>query len=119
MAMSNRLADRDEDFNTRYGSYRGWQRAVEVITPIPRSFARLNLSGLVTADGATTTAQAVAVLARRFFSVPPTADDLAAWTDFLNRELGTPELAGASSYMEDGLRALLHLMLSHPDYQLG
>ncbi len=119
MAMSNRLADRDEDFNTRYGSYRGWQRAVEVITPIPRSFARLNLAGLVTADGAGTTAQAVEVLARRFFSVPPTAEDRAAWTAFLSRELGTADLARASSYMEDGLRALLHLMLSHPDYQLG
>lgn len=119
MAMSNRLADRDEDFNTRYGSYRGWQRAVEVITPIPRSFAALNLAGLVTADGATTSAQAVDVLARRFFSVPPTAADRAAWSAFLTRELGTDQLPRARTYMEDGLRALLHLMLSHPDYQLG
>lgn len=119
MAMSNRLADRDEDFNTRYGSYRGWQRAAEVITPIPRSFARLNLAGLVQADGATTAAQAVDRLAARFFRVAPSEADRAAWTAFLTRELGTDDLVRARSYMEDGLRALLHLMLSSPDYQLG
>ena len=27
MSMSNMMADRDEDFNTRYASYRGWQMA--------------------------------------------------------------------------------------------
>ena len=37
MAMSNRMADRDEDFNTRYASYRGWQMAVEKVKPIPRT----------------------------------------------------------------------------------
>ena len=29
MAESNQLADRDEDFNTRYGSFRGWQMAIQ------------------------------------------------------------------------------------------
>lgn len=118
MAEANRKLDRDEDFNTRYGSYRGWQRAVEVITPIPRTLARLDLAGTVRASGAQTSAEVVDLLVQRFFSVPPEASDRAAWTAYLTEQWGTDRVARASSYMEDGLRGLLHLMLSSPDYQL-
>lgn len=118
MAESNRKADHDEDFNTRYGSYRGWQRAVEVIKPIPRTMANPDLSGLVEAAHAMTSDQAVDVLAARFFSVPIDPADRAAWSALLTRELGTSDLVRARSYREDGLRALLHVMLSSPDYQL-
>jgi len=38
-------ADRDEDFNTRYGSFRGWQMAIERVKPIPRDTAQIDLSG--------------------------------------------------------------------------
>ncbi len=119
MSQSNRMADRDEDFNTRYGSYRGWQRAVEAIRPIPRTMAAPDLSALVTAGGARTTGDAVDLLVSRFFGVPPPPADRAAWRDFLTRELGTDQIERARTYMEDGLRLLLHLMLSSPDYQLG
>jgi len=119
MALSNRLAGQDEAFNTRYGSYRGWQRAVEVITPIPRTFARLDLAGLVLASGAASSAQAVDHLVLRFFSVAPPPAQRAAWADALTRELGTADLQQARGHLEDGLRQLLHLMLSSPDYQLG
>ncbi|WP_428423279.1 DUF1800 domain-containing protein [Methylibium sp.] len=119
MAMSNRMSDRDEEFNTRYGSYRGWQKAVEVVKPIPRTMARVDLSGIVVASGGQTTADAVDVLARRFLSTPVSASQRSAWTDFLTRELGTDRIARAATYMEDGLRMLLHLMLASPDYQLG
>ncbi|MCZ6852364.1 MAG: DUF1800 domain-containing protein, partial [Gammaproteobacteria bacterium] len=44
MAASNLLADRDEAFNTRYGSYRGWQMAIERVKPISRHTARLDLT---------------------------------------------------------------------------
>ena len=119
MAMSNRMADRDEDFNTRYGSYRGWQKAVEVVKPIPRTLARVDLTGMIMASGSKTTTEAVDYLARRFYSVPLAADDRAAWAAFLTQELGTDRIDRAKTYMEDGLRMLLHLMLSSPDYQLG
>lgn len=119
MAMSNRMSDRDEEFNTRYGSYRGWQKAVEVVKPIPRTMARVDLSGLVVASGSRTTADAVDALARRFLSAPIGAAQRAAWVEFLTRELGTDRIERASTYMEDGLRMLLHLMLASPDYQLG
>ena len=44
--------DREETFNTRYGSYRGWQKAVEPIRPIPRTLARVDLRAIVLAGGA-------------------------------------------------------------------
>lgn len=119
MAETTRQLDREEDFNTRYGSYRGWQKAVEVIQPIPRSFARIDLGAMVQASGATTTADVVDLFADRFFSVPPEAGDRTAWIAFLTAQLGTDRIDRARSYMEDGLRMLLHLMLSSPDYQLN
>lgn len=119
MAPAERNVDREEDFNTRYGSYRGWQKAVEVIKPIPRTLARIDLSAMVLAGNARTTADAVELLARRFFSVPPDQAELTAWSAFLTQELGTERIERAQTYMEDGLRLVLHLMLSSPDYQLG
>jgi hypothetical protein len=38
---------------------------------------------------------------------------------FLNDELGTSSIAEAHTYMEDGLRLLLHVMMSQPEYQLS
>lgn len=119
MAMSNRSVDRDEDFNTRYGSYRGWQKAVQVVKPIPRAMANPDLSGMVLRCGSATAADAVDCLVQRFFSVPIDAAQRAEWATFLARELGTDNIPRARSYMEEGLRLLLHLMLSSPDYQLG
>ncbi len=118
MSESTRGLDREEDFNTRYGSYRGWQKAVEVITPIPRTMARIDLSAIVLASGVQTTAEVVELFAQRFYSVTMASADQAAWTAFLTQQLGTDRIARASTYMEDGLRMLLHLMLSSPDYQL-
>ena len=119
MSESTRKLDREEDYNTRYGSYRGWQKAAEVIRPIPRTMARIDLSAMVLASGAQSTAEVVDLYAQRFFSVPMASADRAAWTAFLSEQLGTDRIERARTYMEDGLRMLLHLMLSSPDYQLG
>ena len=118
MSETARKLDREEAFNTRYGSYRGWQRAVELIKPIPRTFARVDLSAIVLAGGARSTGDAVDLFAQRFFSVPVGSQDRAAWTAFLTEQLGTDRIERAHTYMEDGLRMTLHLMLSSPDYQL-
>lgn len=119
MAMSSMLADRDEDFNTRYGSYRGWQMAVERVKPIPRTFARLDLSGMIEAQQLADTTQVVDYLLARFLRVPIDTQRRAQLIDFLDRELGTHEIARAQSYMEEPLRMLVHLILSMPEYQLG
>ena len=118
MSEAARKLDREEAFNTRYGSYRGWRKAVELIKPIPRTFARVDLGAIVLAGNARSTGDAVDLFAQRFFSVPVASQDRAAWTAFLTEQLGTDRIERARTYMEDGLRMTLHLMLSSPDYQL-
>jgi uncharacterized protein (DUF1800 family) len=119
MAMSNVMADRDEDFNTRYASYRGWQMAVEKVKPIPRTAARLDLTAMVTGQGCQTTDQVVDYFAFRFLRVPMEPATRRRFIEFLTAELGTDQVSEAATYMEDPLRMLLHLMMSTPEYQLG
>jgi hypothetical protein len=119
MAESNMLADRDEDFNTRYGSFRGWQMAIQRVKPIPRTTAQLDLSTIVRAQGLETTAEVVDYFIARFMRVPPGAEARGLLVQFLTQELGTDSIARAETYMEDGLRMTLHLIMSQPEYQLG
>ena len=117
-AESNRAADRDEDFNTRYASYRGWQLAIQRVKPISRPTAQIDLSALVRTEGAHNTSQVVDLFIARFMRVPPGADARARLVAFLTGELGTTDVQAASSYMDDSLRMLLHLVMSQPEYQL-
>jgi len=119
LAESNMLADRDEDFNTRYGSFRGWQMALERVKPIPRPTAQVNLSQQVTNAGLKNTTEVVDYFIRRFMRVPPAEEKRQALITFLNKELSTPDVAVARTYMEDSLRLALHLLLSEPEYQLS
>jgi uncharacterized protein (DUF1800 family) len=119
MAASNLMADRDEAFNTRYGSYRGWQMAIERVQPIPRHTARLDLTAMVLGGGAQTTQDAVTLLVQRFFSVAPDPAIQGELAAFLRNSLGTDDLQAAASYLEEPLRTLLHLLMSQPEYQLG
>ena len=119
MAASNLLADRDEAFNTRYGSYRGWQMAIERVKPIPRHTARLDLTGMVLREGLETPREVVGYLVGRFFSVAPAPATQRALADYLEAELGTGDIRAAASYLEEPLRLLLHALLSRPEYQLG
>lgn len=119
MSASNAMVDVDEAFNTRYGSYRGWQMAIERVKPIPRTTARLDLRSLVLDGGATTPAEAVELLSQRFFLVAPDLQATADIAAFLEAELGTADLRAAASYLEEPLRRALHVLLSQPEYQLG
>ena len=69
MAQSNALADRDQDFNTRIGSMRGWQMALERVKPILRAPARVRLSAEVLAAGLQTPRDVVAYFSGKYFSV--------------------------------------------------
>jgi hypothetical protein len=111
-------ADRDEDFNTRYGSFRGWQMAIERVKPIPRHAATVNLTRMVVDAGAKNTTEVVDYLFLRFMRVPPSAEDRQAMTSLLNKELGTTDVGAAKTYMEDSLRLLLHLIMSEAEFQL-
>ena len=119
MAASNLLADRDEAFNTRYGSYRGWQMAIERVKPIPRNTARLDLAAMARGAGLATSRDVVDYLAGRFLSVPLDDGTTEALAQLLSTELGTDDIETATTWLEDPLRVLLHALLSLPEYQLG
>jgi hypothetical protein len=119
MAESNMLADRDEDFNTRYGSFRGWQMAIGKVKPIPRHTAQLDLTRMVLKERLENTTQVVDYFIRRFMRVAPADEKKQILVSFLNRELGTTKISAAQSYMEEPLRLLVHLIMSEPEYQLG
>lgn len=118
-AMTTMSGDRDEAFNTRFASYRGWQMAVERVKPIPRTVARLDLARMVADAGCTSPEAVVAYFEGRFLSVPLDASVRSQLAAFLERELGTRDVRGAESFAEDPLRMLLHLIMSRPEYQLG
>lgn len=118
-AESNMLADRDEDFNTRYGSFRGWQMAIQRVKPLSRHTAQLDLSGMVTDAGLTTSDEVIDYFTARFLRVPPAPETRAMLVRFLEEQLGTDDIARAETYMEDALRMTLHLIMSQPEYQLG
>lgn len=119
MAESNMLADRDEEFNTRYGSFRGWQMAIERVKPISRHTAKINLSEMLIEQGVENTDEAVDYLLARFMRVQPDSSTRSMLVEFLNEDLGTTSISAAQSYMEDSLRLVLHLIMSQPEYQLG
>ncbi len=119
MAMSNMMADRDEDFNTRYGSYKGWQMAIQRVKPIPRHTAPMALRQMVLEAELTTTEQVVDAFLQRFLRVPVDAAYRARLIAFLEGELGTQQIEAAMTYLEEPLRLLLHLIMSTPEYQLG
>ena len=119
VAEANMAADRDEDFNTRYASFRGWDMAVQRVKPIPRATARIDLSAMVRANGLKTTGQAVDYFLQRFLLVQPGEPSRARLVAFLDEDLGSPDLTVADSYMEDSLRMLTHLIMCLPEYQLS
>jgi uncharacterized protein (DUF1800 family) len=109
-AESNAQLERDEDYNTRYASYRGYVAAYERTKPIPRKAADLSLTAMMAAAHADTVDAIVDQLARRFLSVPLPAKDRAAFVEFMR---------GKPLTSEPALRELLYLVLSTPEYQVN
>ena len=118
-AMSNQMVDADEDFNTRYGSYRGWQLAMQKVKPIPRYTADLDLAGIVRRQKLATAEAVVDHFLTRLLSVTATPDQRTALIALLIREMGTDQVQAADSYLEDPLRVLVHRIMSLPGYQLN
>ena len=117
-AMANVLADK-EDFNTRYGSLNGWREAVRRVKPTLRVPAQFSLTALVLSAQPKTTTEVVDIMLGRFLSVPLAEKSRLALIDFLDNELGTADVQRATTYMEDPLRLLAHLIMSTPEYQLA
>src|SRR6185369_8913770 len=99
MAESNKNADRDEDFNTRYGSFRGSQLAIQRVKAIPRDTAQIDLSRMVSDAKLQNTTQIVDYFTHRFMRVAPGEDVRQKLIAFLNKDLGTTEVGVAQTYM--------------------
>ena len=119
VSMFNRMADADEDFNTRYGSTHGWQTAFRRVEPIPRHAAPLDLAGMVIEAGLTDTTQVVDYFIGRLLRVPLAEEDRQTLIAFLTEELGTSAVDAAATYLEEPVRQVVHLIMSTPEYQLG
>ena len=119
MAASNMLADADEAFNTRLGSMRGWQMAVERVLPISRHVAGISLTQQALSRDVRTVAELMDFWEALFFNVKLDSSVKAQVGRALTAELGTHDLQAAATYAEDALRQALHQLLSLPDYQLG
>ena len=122
-AASNAMADADEEYNTRYGGYRGYAMAYERVKLIPRHVLDVDLRTMVLAAGGTGAEGAVDHLLRRFLRVPLTDAGRGALVDYLAAELDSVALDedadGAPEKVEEALRSTLYLIFSSPEYQLG
>lgn len=119
MAASSSNVDREEAFNTRYGSYRGWQMAIQRVKPIERDLAPIDLTRMVMQAELATPLAVVNYLEQRFLSVSLDDATREALAAKFAAELGTSDVLAMRGAMEEPLRVLFHLLLSRPEYQLG
>ena len=117
-AESNMIVEREEDYNTRYGGYAGFQMAFKRTKLIPRRTAAVDLSAMVRAARADTAEKVVDHFIHRFLRVPLAAADRDALVGFLRGKLGSSTIRPGDT-LEPALRELLYLVLSTPEYQLG
>ena len=108
-AESNKMVDRDEDYNTRYGGYAGYQLAFKRTKLIPRAPMSIDLVAMVQAAGADTPDKIVDHFIHRFMRVSLAEKDRQVLVEFLKTRRTD----------ESSLRELLYLVLSTPEYQLG
>ena len=116
---SSMLADADEEYNTRYGGYRGYVLAYERIKLVPRQAAKFNLASMVRGSGAETASEAVDHLMKRFLRAPLAAADRAELVNLLTDLAGSQTLVFERAELEPALRSVLYVMLCSPEYQLG
>ena len=92
-AESNMMVDRDEDYNTRYGGYKGSHAGVQADEADSRAAGRDRSDG----DGrrrrgADTADKVVDHFVHRFLRVPLADKDRAVLVDFLRGKLGTSSI---------------------------
>ncbi len=118
-AGSSMLVDADEDYNTRYGGYRGYVLAFERIRLVPRHAAAFDLVSMVRAEGAETAAEAVEHFMVRFLRVPLAPDNRDRIVQHLEKQIMSSRLPEDSERLEQALRSTLYILLCAPEYQLG
>ena len=119
-SMSMLNADKDEDFNTRLGSYRGWQKAIQKVKPIPRFAPNINLTKLIKINKCESPQEIIDFFTHRFLNVPLDKNLRKKLIFTLENQLGTNKINIANIVdLEQPLRTILHLILSLPEYQLS
>ena len=119
-AESSLLADRDEDYNTRYGGYMGYVMAYDRLNLVPRHTAGLDLAGMVRSAELSMVDEVVDYFIRRFLRVPLAGDPRAVLVTHLQEDLGSDRVPTTTTpQVELALRSLLYLVLSTPEYQLA
>src|SRR5262249_51562397 len=108
MAESNMMVDRDEDYNTGYGGYKGNLLAFARTKLIPRNTAQIDLAAMVREAGADTVDKVVDHFTRRFLSVALGARERGLLVQFLRGKLGSSTIAPGEK-LEESLRELLYL----------
>ena len=116
---SSMLADADEEYNTRYGGYRGYVLAYDRIKLVPRHAADLHLAAMVRAAGAETASEAVDHLVTRFLRTPLADADREVLVNLLSDGIGSQALGHEPDELEAALRTVLYVVLCSPEYQLG
>lgn len=116
---SSMLADADEEYNTRYGGYRGYVLAYERVKLVPRHSAEFELAAIVRECGAATASEAVDHLAKRFLRTPLAAADRQELVDLLTGQIGSRALGDDRAELEAALRSVLYVVLCSPEYQMG
>jgi hypothetical protein len=117
-AESNMMADRDEDYNTRYASYRGYLMAFERTEADPAARCRDRLDE---AHGRRARDDGGPGCRRVPSPVPecqPRREGSSRPRRLSPGPLGSSELRPGDK-LEPALRELLYLVLSTPEYQLG
>ena len=89
------------------------------LIPTPRRAAQIDLTKMILDSGSTTTVEAVDYLLGRFVRVPVSTSTREALVKLLTDELGTSDISRATTYMEDPLRMVSHLIMSTPEYQIN
>ena len=119
MAESNMMVDRDEDYNTRYGGYKGNLLAFERTKLIPRSPAKIDLTAMVARRRRRHGRQGRRPLSSIGSCRSRLADrERGLLVDFLRGKLGSSSVRPGEK-LEESLRELLYLVLSTPEYQVG
>ena len=104
-AESNMMVDRDEDYNTRYGGYKGYLLAFERTKLIPRQPGRDRPTAMVAAAGADTVDKVVDHFVRRFLSV--TLTDKERGSSWISSRQARLVSIRPGEKLEESLRELL------------
>lgn len=115
----NKMADADEDYNTRYGGYIGYVQAYEVVKLIPRLPANFSLVAILKDSGAMTVEESVDYFLKRFLRTTLAQDDRQALVAYLEHRLDDKTIDFTRADLEEILRETVHLVMSAPEYQLS